>query len=262
MNIVVCMKQVPDTNDVKIDKKTNTLMRQGIKSIINPYDLHAIEEALCLREKFGGKVTVISMGPLQVIDSLKEAVSLGVDEVILLSDRAFAGADTLATSYTLSRAIARIANVDLILCGKQAIDGDTAQVGPGIAEHLDIAHVTYINKIIDINEKELTVKKIVEDGYQIIRAELPVLLTVLKEINDPRLPSIRGILRSRQIDDIPVWTTDDLDIDRDLIGLNGSPTQVVSVDTPQLDVEARVFAGDYQNQVDCLLTALMEQKVL
>ncbi|NLM97731.1 MAG: electron transfer flavoprotein subunit beta/FixA family protein [Halanaerobiaceae bacterium] len=262
MNIIVCMKQVPDTNEVKIDKKTNTLMRQGVRSIINPYDLHAIEEALRLREKMGGKVTVISMGPLQVIESLKEAVSMGVDEVILLSDRAFAGADTLATSYTLSRAIDKIGNVDLILCGKQAIDGDTAQVGPGIAEHLDIAHVTYVEKIIDIDEKEITVKRLVDDGYQIIKAELPVLLTVLKEINEPRLPSIRGILRSREMDDIPVWTADDLDIDRNLIGLNGSPTQVISVDTPQLDVEARIFEGDYQTQVDCLLKALMEQKVL
>src|SRR6056297_2323114 len=150
MNIVVCIKQVPDTTDVKIDKKTNTLVRKGVESIINPYDMHAIEEGLRIKENTGGKVTVISMGPSQVKDSLKEAVALGVDEVILLSDRAFAGSDTLATSYTLARGIAKIANVDLILCGKQAIDGDTDQVGPGIAEHLQLHHATYVDEILTI----------------------------------------------------------------------------------------------------------------
>lgn len=262
MNIVVCVKQVPDTNDVKIDKKTNTLMRQGVKSIINPYDMNAIETALCLRKEFGGKVTVISMGPSQVEESLKEAISLGVDEVVLLSDRAFAGADTLATSYTLAKGIEKIGDVDLILCGKQAIDGDTAQVGPGIAEHLDIPHVTYVEEIMETNNKNITVKRKIENGYEKIRVQLPTLLTVIKEINEPRLPSIRGILRSRQIGDIPVWTVEDLDLNEDFIGLDGSPTQVVSVSTPDLDVEAEIFDGECGYQVECLLKALARQKVL
>lgn len=262
MNIVVCMKQVPDTNDVKIDKKTNTLMRQGVKSIINPYDMHAIETALRLREENGGKVTVISMGPPQVKASLKEAISLGVDEVVLLSDRAFAGADTLATSYTLAKGIEKIEDVDLILCGKQAIDGDTAQVGPGIAEHMNMPHVTYVDEIMETTDKSMTVKRKIEDGHEKIRLQLPALLTVIKEINEPRLPSIRGILKSRDIEDITVWTVDDLDVNEDFIGLDGSPTQVVSVSTPELDVEAKIFDGECGYQVDCLLKALAEQKVL
>ena len=262
MNIVVCIKQVPDTNDVKIDKKTNTLMRQGVKSIINPYDMHAIESGLRLREEFGGKVTVISMGPSQVKDSLKEAISLGVDEVILLSDRAFAGADTLATSYTLAKGIEKISGVDLIICGKQAIDGDTAQVGPGIAEHLNIPHATYVEEIVETTEKDITVKRKLEEGYEKIRLQLPSLLTVIKEINEPRLPSIRGIIKSRQIEKIPVWTAEAIDVDKEFIGLDGSPTQVVSVSTPQLDVEAEIFEGDCDYQVNCLIKALSELKVL
>ncbi|MFP4662239.1 MAG: electron transfer flavoprotein subunit beta/FixA family protein [Halanaerobiales bacterium] len=262
MNIVVCIKQVPDTNDVKIDKKTNTLMRQGVKSIINPYDMHAIESGLRLREEFGGKVTVISMGPSQVEESLKEAISLGVDEVILLSDRAFAGADTLATSYTLAKAIEKIGGIDLILCGKQAIDGDTAQVGPGIAEHLNIPHATYIEDIVETTDNDITVRRKIEEGYEKIRLQLPALLTVIKEINEPRLPSISGILKSRRIEEIPVWTADDIDLNKDFIGLDGSPTQVVSVATPELDVEAKIFDGECGYQVDCLLKALSEQKVL
>lgn len=261
MNIVVCIKQVPDTTDVKIDSKTNTLIRKGVESIINPYDMNAIEVALSLREEFGGKVTVISMGPPQVKDSLKEAVSLGVDEVILLSDRAFAGADTLATSYTLAKGIEKIDEVDLILCGKQAIDGDTAQVGPGIAEHLKLPHTTYVKEIIEMKNETLTVKRKIEDGFELIKMQLPALLTITKEINEPRLPSIRGILRSREIE-VPVWTVDDLDLDHSFIGLDGSPTQVVSVETPKIDVEGEVFTGTAEEQVESLLVALSDQKVL
>lgn len=261
MNIVVCIKQVPDTTDVKIDSKTNTLIRKGVESIINPYDMHAIETGISLREKHGGSVTVISMGPLQVKNSLKEAISLGVDKVVLLSDRAFAGADTLATSYTLARGIEKIDEVDLILCGKQAIDGDTAQVGPGIAEHLQIPHTTYVKEITEINENYITVKRKIEDGYELIKMQIPALLTITKEINEPRLPSIRGILHSREIE-VPVWTAGDLEVDKDLIGLEGSPTQVVAVETPQFDVEGEILTGTAEEQVDRLLKALNEQKVL
>lgn len=260
MNIVVCIKQVPDTTDVKIDKKTNTLVRKGVKSIINPYDMHAIEEGLRIKEKLGGKVIVISMGPPQVKDSLKEAISMGVDEVILLSDRAFAGADTLATSYTLAKGIESIEDVGLILCGKQAIDGDTAQVGPGVAEHLDLPHTTYVKEISYIDDNSVKAKRMIEGGYEKIEMEIPALITVVKDINEPRLPSIRGILRSREIE-VPVWSSEDLDVNEAKIGLNGSPTQVVSVSTPQLNANAEILEGSAEEQVQRLLEALREQKI-
>ncbi|GFP36027.1 electron transfer flavoprotein beta subunit, partial [Candidatus Hakubella thermalkaliphila] len=184
MHAVVCIKQVPDTTDVKIDRKTNTLIREGVPSIVNPFDIHAIEEALRLKDRFGGRVTVISMGPSQARESLKKAISYGVDEAILISDRAFAGADTLATSYVLAQTIRAIGDkepVDLVLCGKQAIDGDTAQVGPGIATRLGISQLTYVVKIrsIDLEKKEIVVERQLEGGREALRAELPALLTVV-----------------------------------------------------------------------------------
>lgn len=260
MNIVVCIKQVPDTDDVKIDSETNTLIRKGVQSIINPYDMNAIEAGIQLRKKFDGKVTVISMGPSQVKDSLKDAISLGVDEVILLSDRAFAGADTWATSYTLAKGIEKIGDVDLILCGKQAIDGDTGQVGPGIAEQLNLPHITYVKDIVDASKNEITVKRKIENGFSTIEMKLPGLLTVVKDINEPRLPSIRGILRAREIE-VPVWTAEDLDTDEDFTGLDGSPTQVVSCKTPEIDVEAKMFEGKAEKQVDGLLAELRQQEI-
>ncbi len=260
MNIVVCIKQVPDTTDVKIDKETNTLIRKGVESIINPYDMHAIEEGLRLKEQFEGKVTVISMGPPQVKDALKEAISLGVDEVILLSDKTFAGADTLATSYTLARAIAKLDDIDLILCGKQAIDGDTAQVGPGIAEHLLLPHATYVEDIIKIDQKKVIVKKKIENGYEKLEMKLPALLTVIKDINEVRLPSIRGILRAREIE-VPAWNADDLQIDECDCGLDGSPTQVVSVQTPQINPEGEIYEGDAGEQAEKLVRELSGQQI-
>lgn len=261
MNIVVCIKQVPDTSNMKIDKKTNTLIRTGVKSIINPYDLHGIEEGLRLRDQFGGKVTVISMGPAQVKEALRETISMGVDDVILLSDRAFAGADTLATSYTLAKAIEKINDVDLIFCGKQAIDGDTAQVGPGIAEHLNIAHATYVNKINKIENKTITLQKDIENGYELLEIEMPALLTFVKEVNEVRFPSIRGILRSREIE-VPVWTANDLDLDNEAIGLDGSPTQVVWVGSPEIEEQGEIFKGKPEEQVNSLVKKLLEHKVL
>ncbi|MEJ6950859.1 electron transfer flavoprotein subunit beta/FixA family protein [Natronospora cellulosivora (SeqCode)] len=261
MNIVVCIKQVPDTSDVKIDKKTNTLIRSGVKSIINPYDMHALEEALRLREEYGGKVTVISMGPSQVVEALKETISMGADEVILLSDRAFAGADTLATSYTLAKAIEKIKDVDLIFCGKQAIDGDTAQVGPGVAEHLNIPHATYVKEIQNYEKDKLTIKKEIENGYELLEINTPALLTFVKDINEVRFPSIRGILRSKEIK-VPIWTVDDLDLDKTAIGLDGSPTQVIWVGTPELEEKGEIFEGKPEDQVNNLLEKLYKKRVL
>lgn len=261
MKIVVCIKQVPDTTDVKINKETNTLIRDGVKSVINPYDVYAIEEGLRLKEEYGGSVSVISMGPPQVSESLKEAVSLGVDEVLLLSDRAFAGADTLATSYVLAKAIEKLGDVDVILCGKQAIDGDTAQVGPGIAEHLAMPHSTYVKSIEEVTDNSIQIRRMIEGGYEEIEMTLPVLLTVVKEINTPRMPSIRGILRSRELE-VPVWTVNDLDVDDTKIGLKGSPTQVVTIATPDTGTKAEIFTGKVEEQVQNLFAALREQKIV
>ena len=185
MNIIVCIKQVPETTEVRINPETNTLMREGVKAIINPFDMYAIEEGVRLKEKTGGKVTVLTMGPPQAETALKEAISLGADEAVLLSDRAFAGSDTWATSYTLAAGIRKLKDYDLIICGKQASDGDTAQVGPGIATHLDIPQVTYVKKIEEVKDKVIKVERMTEEGYEIIESRLPLLITVVKEINTP-----------------------------------------------------------------------------
>ena len=197
VNIIVCIKQVPDTAEVKINPVTNTLVREGVPSIINPYDLHALEAAIQIREQTGGKVTVITMGPPQAESALREAVSMGADEVWLISDRAFAGADTWATSYTLYKAIEKI-GFDIILCGKQAIDGDTAQVGPEVAEFLNIPHIAYVRKIDELATGIIRVQRLMDDGYDVVESSLPVLLTVVKEINTPRFPSLKGKMAAKK----------------------------------------------------------------
>ena len=178
MKIVVCMKQVPDTANVRIDRETNTLIREGVDSVINPFDTYAIEEAVLLKEAHGGEVAVISMGPPKVEEALRECISLGADDAILITDRAFAGSDTWATSYTLATAIKKIGDFDLILCGKQAIDGDTAQVGPGIAAHLDIPQITFVRKIrsVDQGQKKIVVERMTEDGYEVIESPFFIVL--------------------------------------------------------------------------------------
>jgi electron transfer flavoprotein beta subunit len=231
LNVVVCVKQVPETTDVKIDPTTKTLVREGVPSIINPFDTYAVEEAIRIRERIGGKVTVISMGPPQAQEALKDCIAVGADEAVLLSDRALAGADTLATAYTLARAITRT-GADLVLCGKQATDGDTAQVGPGIAEELDIPHVTYVRKIT-LEDKKAVVERLVEGGYEVVEVSLPALFTVVKEINVPRLPSLRGKIKAKNTK-IPVWSATDLDADQSRIGLVGSPTEVIRVFSPEM----------------------------
>lgn len=223
MKIVVCVKQVPDTNEVKIDSKTGTLIREGVLSIINPDDKNALEEALSLKDIYGGKVTVISMGPPQAKDALREALAMGTDEAILISDRAFAGADTLATSNALAAAIRKL-DYDVIFTGRQAIDGDTAQVGPEIAEHLDIPQVTYVEKV-EFDGESLKVRRAWEDGYEIIKVNTPVLLTAIKELNNPRYMNMKCIFDDLK-SEIKLWTADDIEIDKSLLGLTGSPTKV------------------------------------
>lgn len=234
MNIIVCIKQVPDTTNVKINPDTNTLIREGVSSIINPFDMYAIEEGLRLKEKFGGKVTVISLGPPQAIKALKEAVGMGADEAIQLSDRAFAGSDSWATAYALSLAIRKLGEFNIILCGKQAIDGDTGQVGPGIASQLGITQLTYVFKIIRLDPEAgtLTVERLLEEGREIVEARMPALLTVVKDINQPRSTTIYHIRRSSSMH-IPTWTAADLpEAEISKLGLKGSPTQVIKISSP------------------------------
>ena len=234
MNTIVCIKQVPDTTEVKINPETGTLIREGVPSIINPFDTYAIEEGLRLKEQFGGKVTVISMGPPQAMEALKEAVAMGADEAILLSDKAFAGSDTWATAYTLSRAIKKCGGFDIILCGKQAIDGDTGQVGPGIARQLGISQLTYVFKIrkLDSESRAIVVERLLEEGREVVETTLPAVLTVVKDINQPRYPTFLGIRRATKMQ-IPVWGAADLpETDSNKFGLKGSPTQVVRVFNP------------------------------
>lgn len=257
MNIIVCIKQVPETTEVRINPETNTLIREGVKSIVNPFDMYALEEGIRLKEKLGGKTTVITMGPPQAEVALREAISLGVDEGILLSDRAFAGSDTWATSYALSCAIKKIGAFNLILCGKQASDGDTAQVGPGISAHLDIPQVTYVKKIEEINENSALVERMTEEGFEIIQTPLPALFTVVKEINEPRLPSLKGMLRAKQAK-IMRWTTNDIAADTACIGLSGSPTRVVKIFTPAPRLGGQMLSGEPQEVADKLSELLKD----
>lgn len=254
MNIIVCIKQVPDTAEVRINPETNTLIREGVPSIINPYDLHAIEAALQIKEKTGAKVTVITMGPLQAEEALREAISMGADDVRLISDRAFAGADTWATSYALYKAIEKL-GYDIILCGKQAIDGDTAQVGPEVAEFLNIPHIAYIRKIEDVSDKSIKVQRLMDDGYDVVESPLPVLLTVVKEINTPRLPSLKGKMAAKKA----VITKMDLNAigaEAENVGLKGSPTQVKNIFAPQSKADRKMLHGSIEEQVDALVREL------
>ncbi len=261
MNIVVLIKQVPDTTDVKMDKKTGTLIREGVPSIINPDDKHAIEEALRLREKFGGKVTVISMGPPQALDALREAKAMGTDENVLLSDRAFAGADTWATSYTLATAIKNAGEYDLIMCGRQAIDGDTAQVGPQVAECLGLPQVTYVRKL-EIEGKTLKAERALEDGFEKIETTLPALITVIAEINKPRYPSVKGIVEACREAEYPVWTAKDIKADPSKIGLDGSPTQVKRSFAPEPHGEGIILEGSTEEMAKDLVSKLKDDNVV
>ncbi len=223
MNIIVCIKQVPDTNEVRIDPVTGTLIREGVPSIINPDDKNALEEALVLKEKYGAHITIITMGPPQAEKALREALAMGADEAVLITDKAFAGADTLATSRALAAAVQKFP-YDIVFAGRQAIDGDTAQVGPEIAEHLGIPQVTYVEKV-EIKGKNLRIRRALEDGYEIINVKTPVLLTAIKELNKPRYMNVKNIYEAFK-KDIKLWNAKDIDVDNALLGLSGSPTKV------------------------------------
>ncbi len=254
MNIVVCIKQVPDTAEVRINPETNTLIRDGVASIINPFDVHAIEAALQVREKAGGKVIVITMGPPQAEAALRDAIAMGADEAVLLTDRAFAGSDTWATSYTLSRAVKKL-GADMVICGKQAIDGDTAQVGPEMAEFLDIPHISYVRRIEDVQPDSVRVQRLMDDGSDVVESSVPVLITVVKELNEPRLPSLKGKMAAKKAE-IKKWVSADIEAEADKIGLKGSPTQVRNIFAPEVKKDRKLLEGSMEAQVDALLQEL------
>jgi electron transfer flavoprotein beta subunit len=262
MNIVVCIKQVPDAKTVRFDTEKGTLVREGVEAVINPFDFHALEAGLHLRDTCGGEVTVLSMGPPQAENALKEALSLGADRGILLSDRAFAGADTWATTYTLAKAIVKLGPVDLVLCGKQAIDGDTAQVGPGLAVRLGLPYVTCVNALSVMDDgKTMHLKRINEDGYDMLELEMPALLTVLASLNTPRLPSLKGKIRAKKAE-IPVWDAMEIGADPGMVGLAGSATQVVSTRVPTFEARREMLEGSAEKQVEALVSRLKEAGIL
>ncbi|MBN2482638.1 MAG: electron transfer flavoprotein subunit beta/FixA family protein [Candidatus Omnitrophica bacterium] len=257
MKIVVCLKQVPDTTDVKINPETNTLIREGVASIINPFDMYAIEEAILLKERFGAHTVALTMGPPQAETALRETLALGIDEAVHLCDRAFAGSDTWATSLVLAKAIEKIGEVDLVICGKQASDGDTAQVGPGIAAHLNLPQATYVRKVdeFDPEHNKIRLERLLEEGSEILEIQMPALITVVKEINDPRLPSLRGKMKAKG-QTIPVWGYRDIGVEERQIGLQGSPTQVVKIFTPPPREKGMVFEGEPEECVEQLVGEL------
>ncbi|MFL0194101.1 electron transfer flavoprotein subunit beta [Clostridium sp. WILCCON 0269] len=259
MKIVVCLKQVPDTNEVKIDPKTGTLIREGVPSIINPDDRNALEESIALKEKVGGTVTVVSMGPPQAEEALREALAMGADEAILVSDRAFAGADTQATSYALAGALKNL-EYDLIFAGRQAIDGDTAQVGPQIAEKLDIPQITYVEKV-DADGDTLTVRRAWEDGYEVAKIKTPCMLTAIKELNEPRYMNIKNIFEVFK-KEVKIWSAADLEVEKDKLGLNGSCTKVKRSHTKEPKGAGEIVNKPVKEAVTYAISKLREKHVI
>lgn len=263
MNIIVLVKQVPDTTDVKLDPKTGNLIREGIDSIINPDDRHALEAAILLKESTGGKVTVLSMGPPQAIDAVSEALGMGADKGVLLSDRAFAGADTWATSTTLGKALKKIGDYDLIICGRQAIDGDTAQIGPQVAEFLGIPQVSYVCGIEEVGERSMVVKRRLEDGYERLECSLPALLTVIGEMNAPRYATVGGLISAcREKAPIKVWNAADIGMQVSEVGLEGSLTHVIKTFSPKFQRQGETLEGDTATKVSSLMGKLKENRLL
>ncbi len=262
MNIIVCLKQVPDTEAVKLNPETNTLVRDGVENIMNPFDRQALEAALMLKDKEGAKVTVLTMGLPQATDILKEAIAMGADEGILLSDRALAGSDTLATSMALAAAVKHIGDYDLVMCGKQAVDGDTAQVGPEMAEHLGIPQITGALKI-DYADGKFVVVRENESSVQTLACAAPLLVTVTRAEKEPRFASIKGKMKARKAA-IPTLTVADLAIDAKLVGLSGSPTKVKKVFTPEVPVVKSEIINeeDIDKAVDMLFDKLVEAKII
>jgi len=269
MKVFVCIKQVPGVSEVKIDPKTNTLVREGIPSIINPHDKHAIELGISIKEEYGGEVIALSMGPPQAETALREVLSMGVDKAYLLTDRAFAGADTLATSHTLALAIKKLlkdTNAEqkyIVICGTQAIDGDTAQVGPELAEELNIPQITYVLKFrLEKDDKVIVERAFRTEEVIEIETKLPVLVSVVKEINDPRMPGVQGIVNAYQNKEVFYLNADDIGADKSEIGLNGSMTEVWKIFIPKKKVDHIVLTGTNEEMVRELCNNLHDDKVI
>ena len=272
MKILVPIKQVPESSNVKMDAATGTVIRTGVETVVNPLDLYAIETALRLRESYGGEITALSMGPPAAMRVLREAAAMGCDRCVLLSDRRFGGADTWATSYTLSRAALKLGPFDIIIAGERATDGDTAQVGPALAAWMDIPALSYVSRIEEISPSiesavfgangsggrplRIRLERLVEEGYEMLEAPLPCLITVVKEIAVPRLPTLKGKIRSREMD-IPVFSADDLDVNPGYLGLKGSPTRVVRIDTPSISRGGKVIKALDEESVALAVDELM-----
>jgi electron transfer flavoprotein beta subunit len=268
MQIVICIKQVPDTTQVKVDPDTGTLIREGVPFITNPFDTHALEEGLRLKDKYRLRLTAISMGPPNADETLRKALSLGINEVVLLSDRAFAGADTWATSAVLAEAIKRLDKKDkvvMVLCGKQTIDGDTAQVGPGIASRLNYYQLTLVDQIntVDLKAKKVQVRRKLEGRHETVEAPLPAMISVVREINHCRYPTVPRRLMTEDAE-VPLWDNKVLKMDPQTIGLNGSPTQVRKIFSPER-VKGEIV-GDGLNApeeaANVLVNALIEKNFL
>lgn len=262
MQIIVLVKQVPDTTEVRLDPKTGNLIREGVKSIVNPDDRHAIEAAVQLKEKYGAKITVLSMGPPQAIDAVSEAMGMGADRGVLLSDRAFAGADTWATSSTLGKAVKKLGAFDLVIAGRQAIDGDTAQIGPQVAEYLGVPQATYVCDIEAVEEGSVIVKRRLEDGFERLRMALPGLLTVVGELNEPRYPIVGRLLDAcREKAPIEVWNAADLGFKTSEVGLEGSLTHVVKTFSPKAKRQGEILGGSPKQAAEALLSRLSTLKI-
>jgi len=261
LNIVVCIKQVPETTEVQFDEETGRLKREGVAAIINPFDEYAIEEALRLREKHGGVVKVITMGPPWAADALRDAIAMGADEGWLATDRVFGGADTWATSLTLARCIEKMGSYDLIICGLKTTDGDTGQTGPEMAEHLGIPHVCYVSEIKELKDGEVTLRRNLDDGVETLEAKLPLLLSVGKDINQPRLATLRGRLKAKKAE-IKEITNKDLSLDPKTIGLDGSYTRVVKIFEPTVHEAGEVVEGTVDELVEAIYSKLQECKVI
>ncbi|MBN1576658.1 MAG: electron transfer flavoprotein subunit beta/FixA family protein [Chitinispirillaceae bacterium] len=261
MNIVVCIKQVPGTTQVRINPDTGTLIRDGVEAVVNPFDEYAVEEALRIKEKSGGVVKVITMGPPQAETALRSAIAMGADEGILVTDRLFAGSDTWATSYTLSCAIRSLGGIDLIICGKQAIDGDTAQVGPGVAEMLDIPFVAWVRKVEEITSTAIRVERMMEEGYDVIETPLPCLISVVKDINTPRMASLKGKMRAKTA---PIVKLDAaaLPVQSDRLGLKGSPTQVLRSFVPEKKSGGEKISGDAADLVAKIKSTILDLEII
>lgn len=266
MNILVCVKQVPDTTEVKLDPITNTLDRSSAPAIINPYDEHAVEEAVKIKKQTGGKVMVISMGPPQAKDMIKKCIEMGADEGYLLSDRSFAGSDTLATSYILTMGIRKLIQkepIDLIFCGKQAIDGDTAQVGPGIACRLGIPQLTYVEEVVsvDADKRQIIVHRKIDNGYEVVQSKLPCLITVEKEVNELSYSSLPNMIKAARYKTVTwgIGSFDDVDLSK--MGLNGSPTAVRRIFAPPVRTGGELLMGTMDEIVKNLVKKVLENKI-